>query len=359
MGSANTDIATLPAGAGDSLKGLVRAGAAVDAAMMIVDAADNIRWANANQRALMPFEYDGRNYVDFLFAGLERGFVGNPAAIAWPTEWYAASRQHRQIAQLSLNINRYPWGDMVVATRRFDDETWLMTRFATDAAAIGDLPEHALFEAERQRRRADALRQGLDSLSLGISVIDTSARIGYANAALRALADAGAGLRRLDGILQPAHDGDRARWVMALAAAARRAQTFLLSDVDGRACIGVTVSPGPHAGVMVLVAAPLRPTVGRPVRKALVSALDLTPTEAMVVAELMAGRTAPEIAANYNLSPSTINNHVAGARRALRDIGIVVNQAAGIAAVSAQIAAVTPRPRRALITTDGDDDADD
>lgn len=358
MGSASTDLATLPAGTSDSLKGLVRAGAAVNAAMMLLDERDGIIWANSGQRLLMPaVNYDDRPTYDQLFyAALDRQMVGNAAAIARPAEWLVSGRREREMNELAFSINRYRWGHMVVSTRRLDSGGWLLLRFPTDATALGRLPERALIDAEQHRREAEALRHGLDSLSLGIAVIDSGARIGYANAALLALADAGLGLRRLDGVLMPAHDGDRARWVMALAAASGGAQTIVLADVDGRACVGATISPGPHPGVMILVAAPLRPNVDRPVRDALVSALDLTPSEAVIVAELMAGRTAPDIAADTGQAQSTINNHIAGARRALRDIGIVVNQAAGIAAVSAQVAAITPRPGRAPLTQ-GDDDA--
>ncbi len=361
MGSANTDLATLPAMTGDNLAGLVKAGAAVDAAMLLLDADETIVWSNTGQRVLMPaVDYDAApTYPELFHASLERGFVGNPLALARPAEFLAALRWYRAETPLSLNINRYPWGDMVVSTRRLDCGRFLLTRFRTHAAAAGILPEQMLLEAERFRRQADALRQALDGIEIGIAIIDTAGRQAFANAALRAIADAGLGLRRLDGVLQPACARDRARWVMALAAASTKSQSVMLADVDGQPCIAATISPSEHSGALLLFAAPLRPNIDQPVCDALGSLLDVTPTQAAIVAELAAGRTITDIAAGRGRSRNTIYNHFAGARQALRDIGIAVDEAAGIAAMAAQVAAITPRPGRALITTTGDDDAGD
>lgn len=357
MGSAETDLATLPAGTGDALRKLVKAGDAIDAAMMLIDGRESIVWANAGQRQLMPVvDYAAAStYEDLFRAALDRGIVGNRLAVARPTEFLAAVRWYRAEKPMSLNINRYPWGDMVVSTRAMGDGTFLMMRFGTDAATLGDLPEHALIAAEQARRRAESLRAGLDQISLGIALVDDAGRTSYHNAALRALTDRDLGLRRVNGILEPVHAIDRAAWAMALAAAGGRAQTMLLRDVDGYPCIGVTVSPGANPGARLIVAGPLRPSADMLTRKTLAASLDLTPAEARIVAALGAGYSIAEIAEDKGRSRSTVHNLLASAKRALSDIGIAGVHAGSIATIASQIAAITPRPGWAL--TQGDDDA--
>jgi DNA-binding CsgD family transcriptional regulator len=357
MGSAETDIATLPAGTGDGLKGLVRAGATIDAAMQIIDADENIVWANGGQRRLMPVvDYDaGATYESLFHALLAKGLVGNPLARARPAEFLASVRWHRAESPLAISVNRYPWGDMVVSTRRIDENTCLLLRYSTDAATLGELPEHALIAAEQARRHAQALRAGLDQISLGIALVDEVGRESYRNAALRALADRELGVRRVDGILQPVHAIDRAGWAMALAAGGGRAQTMLLRDTDGYPCIGVTISPGAHPGARLVLAGPLRPSADMLTRKTLAASLDLTPAEARIVAALGAGYSIAEIAEDKGRSRSTVHNLLASAKRALSDIGIAGVHAGSIAAIASQIAAITPRPGWA--PKQGDDDA--
>jgi DNA-binding CsgD family transcriptional regulator/PAS domain-containing protein len=226
--------------------------------------------------------------------------------------------------------------DVGVATDREIALMRLLTPHLRRAVAIGDLLDMRALEAE-------ALRETVDGLAVGISVVAADGAILHANAAARAMM-AGEGPLRADRGRLAARRSDATSELLAAIGAAERDETRL-----GARGIGVVLAsparaespavahvlpltggalrPGlvPRAAAAVFVSPPLAAT---PVATA-ARALALTPAETRLLEHLVAGETLAEAAARIGVAETTAKAQLrsifdkAGVRRQAELIALV------------------------------------
>lgn len=340
----------LPSGLNDATASLIESADRVDGSVILFDAQDNIVWVNERQRALMPCtDYVGQTYSTLFWSALDKGLVGNPVAVKRPNEWLEFAVLERASNKLMQSINRYAWGDMALTHRRFDDGSSLQIRFPTDGIDAAS-PERLLMAAVEARREVAALRHALDGLEIGIGIIDYCGLQIYANAALQSLMAQDLGLMLgVGGKVEPMHPGDYSHWSAGITmAAAGSSAVMLVPGSDAPPMLALSMFPGANPGTILLLAAPLRPSLSHTIADGLSEAFGITEDEAEIVAKLATGRNLQQIASDHrgeeNGNVTSPFLHVAGVRQALRRHNLTADNHAQIAAMVLQIAAITRAP---------------
>jgi DNA-binding CsgD family transcriptional regulator len=171
--------------------------------------------------------------------------------------------------------------------------------------------------AEEEKR---SLADLLDRLRAGAVLVDARARVLLANAAARGFASAADGLTIADDLRgATAAVTARVRRAVAEASDGGNGSTLPLPRPSGRAPYRALVVPlvgsreqarleRVRASALVLITDPDPPLVVEPA--ALRSYLALTPTEARVTADLLAGHSTERIAARLGISIETVRVHV-------------------------------------------------
>ncbi len=357
---------SLPSGISDTAASLIDSAERVEGAVILFDAADNIIWVNERQRALMPCsDYVGQTYSSLFWSALDRGMVGNPAAISRPHMWLEFSTLERSSKRLAQSINRYAWGDMALTHRRFDDGSSLQIRFAT-SGVDAESPERLLLEAVAARRDVAALRQALDNLDIGVAILDAGGGLAHANAAFQHLLAQDLGLGRTDrGRIEPVHPEDYRLWqsAIAMARSGYGHSTLMMPADDEPPLLAVTVLPGVHKDSTLVLATALRGTFGQAHLAGLSEAFGVGEDDAQVMAHLANGLNLRDIAARRR--PEDEGNvispfqHVAGIRHALRRHHLSVDNQAQVVALIQRIASITRIPlTRTMMTKEEPSDDD-
>jgi len=184
------------------------------------------------------------------------------------------------------------------------------------------------FELDRRlseaRQLSGSLAQSLDRSRHGIFLVDGDARLRHANRAGETLVAEGRGLSTRDGILRAAgSDGTRALHRLIADAGA--------ADKDSRSGGALSIARPQFGRPLSVIVAPLRSGVFSPFRQApsvIVCATDpesgialpedrlralfgLTPSEAKIAIELLAGGDLTAVAERKSLSVNTVRVHVA------------------------------------------------
>lgn len=177
------------------------------------------------------------------------------------------------------------------------------------------------FHAQRQRHTIEHITRGFDYVGFGIVLLAADATVKFANRASRRIAKSVAGMSldgtfRLGGIRQM----DTFRTAFATVMNARDAsadavESLAVSRTDGQRDLLLMVCPliSEHSletddpVVMLIIA---DPSHRRPAAAGVLESLfGLTPTEAQVANAFADGKRTEEIAAQFNISTTTVNFH--------------------------------------------------
>jgi DNA-binding CsgD family transcriptional regulator len=169
-------------------------------------------------------------------------------------------------------------------------------------------------------------RSALDRIAFGLVICDADGKVRHANRIAEEILSADDGIALgADQILQIADEGGQQQLTQVISAAARRATNggALRIARTGRAPLKLLVAPLPEAqhaalggagGALVLIDDPERGAA--PALDALKTLFGLTAAEARLARRLAQGDlTAPEIAAEFALSPQTIRTQIKSLHR--------------------------------------------
>lgn len=187
------------------------------------------------------------------------------------------------------------------------------------------------FQIGAYRALQDAEHRALDRISTGVALLDRSARVLYANRALRAMTTDGA--LRLHGEKLSSASVSHARLLSDLVSAALRGRptatmaiphpadgrlvAVLVSSVRSRDLDRFTGLAMRDAAAMVYVIDPAAPTPLPPAW--IMDVYGLTLAEARVAVQASLGRSDAEIGTGLNISPNTVKTHL---RRVFAKIGV-------------------------------------
>lgn len=333
-------IDNLPSDLGDAAVVLIDNAARLDGAVVLFDDSDNIVWANARQREILPCSsYVGETYEGLFWSAYHAGFLGNAGAREHPTAFLSLAAIERR-AEFAQTINEYPrLGRVALTHRRFAGYS-LQLRFPIDQVDTSD-PEGVLMAAVIATRDAAAMRYALDRVSTGVIIVDGQSRLLYRNAAGEELARQGR-LLSGDGILCPPQAAEWASWFSALEAAISGAwaPVILLSGGGGGLHTAVSFGPGKNPGTAILLISPLEARVAPDIGAGL-TALGLSRSEASVLQLLAMGRTVEEIARQRDGAEKTVHIHLGNARRKLRVHELAADSHVQLANLVLAIAAIT------------------
>lgn len=333
---------------------LIRAAEGVDGAIIVYAPDDRIVWANAQQRQIASCcEHSSSDTYETLFWSLlKAGKVGNKQAFQNPADWLASAISTRRTSPNLDFINTYPWGRMLVSHLMFENGMSIQARinlsnneignyFTAPTAGIGVL------WASKIHQQMQGFRAALDSLEIGIGLVDGDGRVIHLNNSLTDMVKQGDGITHApDGTLMATDIYDDMVFRQALQTASDFSHALSapiivpLRRPNKMAPHLLVVSPGNVAGTTLLAVSRFGEDLDA-IADALRQAFNLSPAEAQIAARLGAGMTVKEIAESRSITEATAYTQIKSVKIALRRSKFAANGFNDIASLVMKLAAVT------------------
>ncbi len=345
MGSDNNNLTLwgLPADIGDYDRNLIESAARLDGAILLFDRDDRVVFANERQRERFACcDYDKRTYSEFFWGMHACGMLGSAAARSDPASFLAVTLVERANVPKAHTFYEYPGlGLSTVSNRHLDNGMGLQLRHLVGSIDASD-PDIVLMKALQAQRDLEALKLALNSLDVGVAIVDRQGAVLYRN---EGLADVPLLIRR-NGTLAPIWPGDVAGWRQAVAGCAGGAiAKAFLRDRDGAVVAVAAMCPGQHAGTIVIRAALLKVAL-QPGAAEWLGDLGVRASEVQALDLVLQGCSTDEVGALLHRDAKTVNGQLARARGALRSRDLIVDGQNQLLTLAMRMSAVTRAPGR-------------